>query len=230
MFSLVIGHDASLKEGIEQIKTVLVYPEAGLPVLLTGESGTGKSFLVNMIYRYCLAYDLFPENVPFVTINCAQYANNSELLTSNLFGHVQGAYTGATQDKIGAFEAADGGMLFLDEVHRLSPEGQEKLFTYLDQEIIYRMGDTNQIKKVNVRLFFATTEEVTIPTFLRRIPFKIDFLSLKARSKEERLELIYAFFLNEQRTIKRSIKVSGQVLSLLANQNFLGNIGELKIV
>lgn len=185
-----------------------------------------------MIYRYCLAYDLLPENAPFVTVNCAQYANNSELLTSNLFGHVQGAYTGATQDKMGAFEAADDRMLFLDEVHRLSPEGQEKLFTYLDQGIIYRMGDTNQIKKVNVRLFFATTEEVTkyfLPIFLRRIPFKIDFPSLKARSKEERLELIYAFFLNEQRTIKRP-KVSGQVLSLLANQNFLGNIGELKIV
>ena len=77
-----------------------------------------------------------------MTLNCAQYADNPELLTSNLFGHVSGAYTGATQDKVGAFEAADGGLLFLDEVHRLSPEGQEKLFTYLDQGIIYRLGET----------------------------------------------------------------------------------------
>jgi sigma-54 dependent transcriptional regulator of gfr operon len=231
LFSLVIGHDASLKESIEQIKTALFYPDGGLPVLLTGESGTGKSFLVNMIYQYCLAYDLLPENAPFVTLNCAQYANNPELLTSNLFGHVNGAYTGATQDKIGAFEAANGGMLFLDEVHRLSPEGQEKLFTYLDQGIIYRMGETNKGRKLNVRLFFATTEEVTnyfLPTFMRRIPFKIDLPSLKARSKEERLELIYSFFLNEQRKINRPMKVSGQVLSLLTHQSFSGNIGELK--
>lgn len=231
LFSLVIGHEASLKESIEQIKTALFYPDGGLPVLLTGESGTGKSFLVNIVYQYCLEHDLLPENAPFVTLNCAQYADNPELLTSNLFGHVSGAYTGATQDKVGAFEAADGGLLFLDEVHRLSPEGQEKLFTYLDQGIIYRMGETNQGKKVDVRLFFATTEEVTkhfLPTFMRRIPFKIDLPSLRARGKEERLELIYSFFLNEQRKIERPMKVSGQVLSLLTNQSFSGNIGELK--
>lgn len=230
-FSLVIGHEASLKESIEQIKTALFYPDNGLPVLLTGESGTGKSFLVNIVYQYCLAYDLLPENAPFVTLNCAQYADNPELLTSNLFGHVSGAYTGAIHDKVGAFEAADGGMLFLDEVHRLSPEGQEKLFTYLDQGMIYRMGETNKGRKVDVRLFFATTEEVTkyfLPTFMRRIPFKIDLPSLRTRSKEERLELIYAFFLNEQRKINRPMKVSGQVLSLLTGQNFSGNIGELK--
>lgn len=143
----MIGHEASLKESIEQIKTALFYPDGGLPVLLTGESGTGKSFLVNIVYQYCLEHDLLPENAPFVTLNCAQYADNPELLTSNLFGYVSGAYTGATQDKVGAFEAADGGLLFLDEVHRLSPEGQEKLFTYLDQGIIYRMGETNQGKK-----------------------------------------------------------------------------------
>lgn len=64
LFSLVIGHDASLKESIEQIKTALFYPDGGLPVLLTGESGTGKSYLVNIIYQYCLEYDLLTENAP----------------------------------------------------------------------------------------------------------------------------------------------------------------------
>ncbi len=66
---------------------------------------------------------------PFVSFNCAQYASNPELLAANLFGYVKGAFTGAQSDKAGAFEAANGGMLFLDEVHRPDAQGQEKLFT-----------------------------------------------------------------------------------------------------
>ena len=99
------------------MKTALYYPDNGLPVLFTGASGTGKSYIVKLIYQYCLSNDLITEEAPFVTLNCAQYANNPELLTSNLFGHVKGAYTGAESDKKGAFEAANQGILFLDEVH-----------------------------------------------------------------------------------------------------------------
>ncbi|MFU1862320.1 sigma 54-interacting transcriptional regulator, partial [Enterococcus faecium] len=113
-------------------------------VLITGESGTGKSFLASLYYQFCLSKELLDDSAPFVTVNCAQYANNPELLTSQLFGHLKGAFTGADSDKIGAFQSAEGGVLFLDEVHRLSPEGQEKLFTFLDQGIIYRMGETNR--------------------------------------------------------------------------------------
>jgi len=121
----------SLAEVIEQIKMAAFYPNGGLPFLLTGESGTGKSFLVKMFHHYCVANELLESDAPLITINCAQYANNHELLTSNLFGHVKGAFTGAEEDRGGAFEAADGGVLFLDEVHRLNAEGQEKLFTFL---------------------------------------------------------------------------------------------------
>ena len=97
---------------------------------------------------------------------------------------MKGAYTGADEDKVGAFEAADGGILFLDEVHRLNSEGQEKLFTYLDQGIIYRMGDTSQPLKVKVRLFFATTEDLTsnfLTTFIRRIPIQVTMPALQER-------------------------------------------------
>ncbi len=153
LFSFMIGHDASLKESIEQIKTALYYPDGGLPLLITGESGTGKSYLVHLVYQYCLLHDLLEDSAPFITFNCAQYADNPELLTSNLFGHVKGAYTGAEENKKGAFEAADGGILFLDEVHRLTPEGQEKLFTYLDQGVIYRMGEPNVSRRIKTRLF-----------------------------------------------------------------------------
>lgn len=232
-FSLLIGFDQSLSQAIRQVKTALYYPDNGLPVLFTGASGTGKSYLVKLIYQYCLSNDLITEEAPFVTLNCAQYANNPELLTSNLFGHVKGAYTGAESDKKGAFEAANQGILFLDEVHRLNAEGQEKLFTFLDQGIIYRMGDTNQPIQVATRIFFATTEELDssfLTTFLRRIPVQIALPPLEKRSKSERLELIYSFLIHEQKKVKRELIITGQTLNALASGEFKGNIGELKNV
>ncbi len=87
--------------------------------------------------------------------------------------------------------------MFLDEVHRLTPEGQEKLFTYLDQGVIYRMGEPNLSRRIKTRLFFATTEEITshfLTTFIRRIPIRIELPALNQRSRNERLELIYSFF------------------------------------
>ncbi|MBO0452396.1 sigma 54-interacting transcriptional regulator [Candidatus Enterococcus murrayae] len=230
-FSLLIGHDKSLNRVIEQIKAALNYPDGGLPVLINGESGTGKSYLVKLIHHYCIQNELLPEDAPFITLNCAQYANNPELLTSNLFGSVKGAYTGAESDRKGAFEAADGGILFLDEVHRLNAEGQEKLFTYLDQGEIYRMGDTAHPITVSTRLFFATTEELTsnfLNTFIRRIPIQVTIPSLQQRARNERLELIYSFLINEQVKIKRQLMITGQTLELLASGSFKGNIGELK--
>ncbi|TLQ06940.1 PRD domain-containing protein [Marinilactibacillus psychrotolerans] len=231
LFSLLIGHDKSLNRCVEQIKTALYYPDNGLPVLITGESGTGKSYLVQLIYKYCLENELIDEKAALITLNCAQYANNPELLTSNLFGHVKGAYTGADQDKKGSFEAASEGVLFLDEVHRLNPENQEKLFTFLDQGIIYRMGDTNHPIHLKTRLFFATTEELEsnfLTTFIRRIPIQVEMPALEKRSRSERLELIYSFLLTEQRRINSSLRITGQVLSLLTSRSFKGNIGELE--
>ena len=230
-FSLLIGHDKSLNRVIEQIKAALNYPDGGLPVLINGESGTGKSYLVKLIYHYCIQNELIAEDAPFITLNCAQYANNPELLTSNLFGSIKGAYTGADTDRKGAFEAADGGILFLDEVHRLNAEGQEKLFTYLDQGLIYRMGDTNHPINVQTRLFFATTEDLTsnfLTTFIRRIPIQVTIPSLQQRARNERLELIYSFLISEQTKIKRELVISGQTLELLASGSFKGNIGELQ--
>ncbi|GEL67033.1 sigma 54-interacting transcriptional regulator [Marinilactibacillus psychrotolerans] len=232
-FSVLIGNRASLSRSIEQLKTAVYYPDNGLPVILTGESGTGKSYMVKMLHQFCLINDLIEEDAPFVTLNCAQYANNPELLTSQLFGHVKGAYTGAEENRKGAFEEAEGGILFLDEVHRLNAEGQEKLFTYLDQGIIYRMGESNNPRKVKVRLFFATTEDISsnfLTTFMRRIPIRVELPPLSSRTPNERLEMIYDFLVKEQRKIKVPLVISGQVLHLLKNGTYKGNIGELKNV
>ncbi|EOH98414.1 sigma-54 dependent DNA-binding response regulator [Enterococcus moraviensis ATCC BAA-383] len=230
-FQNVIGNHGSLAQTIEQLKMAALYPKGGLPLLLTGESGTGKSFLVQLLHQFCLANDLLTSDAPFITVNCAQYADNPELLTSHLFGHVTGAFTGADTDKMGAFEAAADGFLFLDEVHRLSAEGQEKLFTFLDQGIIYRMGESNNPIAVNCRLAFATTEEVGstfLTTFLRRIPVQIKIPALNERTQAERKQLIIRSFFEEQQTILKTLVVSPQVINILENRSYKGNVGELK--
>ena len=230
-FQNVIGNRGSLAQTIEQLKMAAFYPNGGLPLLLTGESGTGKSYLVQLLYQFCLANDLLTSEAPFITVNCAQYADNPELLTSHLFGHVKGAFTGADTEKIGAFEAAADGFLFLDEVHRLSAEGQEKLFTFLDQGIIYKMGESNHPVTVNCRLAFATTEEVNstfLTTFLRRIPVQIKIPALNERTQAERKQLIIRSFFDEQQTILKPLLISPQVIKILENRSYKGNVGELK--
>ncbi|BAK21106.1 transcriptional antiterminator bglG, sigma-54 factor, interaction region [Melissococcus plutonius ATCC 35311] len=137
--------------------------------------------MVQLFYQYCIANNVLKKNAPFLTLNCAQYANNPELLTSNLFGYAKGAFTGAEEDYDGLFKSADGGLLFLDEVHRLNAEGQEKLFTYMDQGVIQRIGETAKSQSVNVRLAFATTEDLQstfLTTFIRRIPIQVKLPTL----------------------------------------------------
>ncbi|QYN55199.1 PRD domain-containing protein [Lactobacillus panisapium] len=221
----------SLKESIERVRAAILYPNGGLPLLITGESGTGKSYLIGLIAKFCRMHKLIKKDAPFITVNCAQYADNPELLTSNLFGYKKGAFTGADEDHPGAFLEADGGILFLDEVHRLGPKGQEKLFTYLDSGLIYPVGETKKGKRVSVRLCFATTEDLEtgfLTTFMRRIPVKITLPSLSQRSKEERLNLVYTLLNNEQKKIAKPLLVSVQVLDMLANYQPAGNIGDLK--
>ena len=167
-FSLLTGHDGSLRKPIEQMKTALFYPNGGLPLLITGDSGTGKSYMAELMHEFAIAQGLLAPDAPFVSFNCAQYASNPELLAANLFGYVKGAFTGAQSDKAGAFEAANGGMLFLDEVHRLDAQGQEKLFTWLDRKEIYRVGETAQGLPISLRLVFATTEDIH-STFLTTV-------------------------------------------------------------
>ncbi len=121
---MLTGHDGSLRKPIEQMKTALFYPNGGLPLLITGDSGTGKSYMAELMHEFAIAQGLLAPDAPFVSFNCAQYASNPELLAANLFGYVKGAFTGAQSDKAGAFEAANGGMLFLDEVHRRMLRGR----------------------------------------------------------------------------------------------------------
>ncbi|WP_251287910.1 sigma 54-interacting transcriptional regulator, partial [Escherichia coli] len=126
------------------MKTALFYPNGGLPLLITGDSGTGKSYMAELMHEFAIAQELLAPDAPFVSFNCAQYASNPELLSANLFGYVKGAFTGAQSDKAGAFEAANGGMLFLDEVHRLDAHGPEQMCIWVERKMLFRAGQTAQ--------------------------------------------------------------------------------------
>lgn len=231
VFRSFIGSDQSMKEDIDHIKTALAYPPAGLPFILSGSTGVGKSYLAELSYKYCVQAGILKPNAPFLTLNCAQYYHNPELLSSNLFGYTKGAFTGATTDMPGLLESANGGILFLDECHRLDPESQEKLFAFMDTGTFMRMGDTQKPRKATVRLVFATTEnlqETFLQTFMRRIPIAVKIPDLNDRSKIELRCHIYMAFLNEAQRLNRTLSVSPWIINRLYNLRYKANIGELR--
>lgn len=229
-FKELIGASSSLKDVVQQCKSAVSYPPNGLPFLLIGSSGVGKSFLAQKVYDYARNCSYIKEEAPFEIFNCAEYANNPELFSAILFGSAKGAYTGADSDRIGLIEKANGGYLFLDEIHRLPPEGQEKLFLFLDKGIFRRLGETEKKRHANVRLIFATTENPEnkfLQTFLRRIPLIVKIPSFKERPLKEKLDLIDNFYKREALNINRDIIVNSQVINILINSNAHGNIGKL---
>ncbi|MFT8311973.1 MAG: sigma 54-interacting transcriptional regulator [Sporolactobacillus sp.] len=230
-FQAFVGHDGSQKSVIEQCKAAVNYPPNGLPLIINGRSGVGKSFLASLIYRYALDKGAIGADAPFIILNCADYANNPELLSSTLFGHKKGAFTGADQDKEGLLKQADGGYLFFDEIHRLSFENQEKLFVFMDKGQFRPIGENKQWQSAKVRLIFATTEqndEVLLATFRRRNPLKIHISNLSERPFSERLQLVYNCYLQEAKKMRKNLEVSSEVLNQLCFQRLEGNIGMLR--
>lgn len=142
VFSGLIGCNGSMEQVIEKCKAAVNYPVNGLTMIICGASGVGKSYLASLIHQYAMEVGAIEKDAPFVVLNCADYANNSELLSSVLFGHVKGAFTGANEEKQGLLAEADGGYLFLDEVHNLSAENQEKLFLFIDSQKYRMLGDS----------------------------------------------------------------------------------------
>ena len=199
-FRDLIGYNGSLRKIIESCKASISYPPHGLPILLNGPTGTGKSFIIEKMFEYGKNNGIFSEKAKFVHVNCSEYANNPELITANLFGYKRGAFTGADNDNPGLIKVADGGMLFLDEVHCLKPECQEKLFLFMDKGNYHVLGDSENEYHSNVFLAFATTEnpkEVLLKTLLRRIPIQMEIPSLSKRSEMEKSNIIVRFLENE---------------------------------
>lgn len=231
VFSSLIGSTGSLKTAVELCLAAVNYPDGGLPVLITGESGVGKSYLAQLLHQYACETSVIAPEGKLIELNCADYANNPELLSGALFGYVKGAFTGADRNKTGLLDEADGGFLFLDEVHRLSAENQEKLFLFMDKGYFYRLGDNHQPCKARVRCLFATTENtenVLLTTFRRRIPVTVMLPCWESRPFVEQLALISRFFSHEAKRFRQDIHVDNALIHQLIATPVRGNIGELK--
>lgn len=227
----MIGYRGSLHNAVSQAKAALMYPPHGLHMMLLGQTGVGKTYFANKIYAYAKFAQILKEDAPFVSFNCADYYNNPQLLMATLFGHAKGAYTGADQEKAGLVEQANGGILLLDEVHRLPPEGQEMLFYFIDNGVFNRLGESQKKRHAQVLIICATTENpdsAMLATFLRRIPMSITIPALDERPITERIELAHFLFQTETKRIKRVLSVKRSVFEIILNEDNYGNVGQLK--
>lgn len=227
----MIGAELSLKIPIQQAKAAILYPPKGLHTLILGETGVGKSMFAELMYNFAKESKMIDEKAPFVRFNCADYADNPQLVIGQIFGIKKGAYTGAECEKEGLLKKADGGILFLDEIHRLSPQGQEMLFTYIDKGCFRKLGDTENLIKVKVQIVVATTEDprsYLLKTFTRRVPMIINIPALRDRTMDERYYLIKQFITMEAKRLEKNIYVDKNALISFLLYDCPNNIGQLK--
>ena len=200
-------------------------------VLVSGESGTGKEPVARAIHDQSDRAER-----PFVAINCGAIPEN--LLESELFGHVKGAFTGAVQTKDGLFEMAEGGTLFLDEVGELPPSLQVKLLRAIQDKVVRRVGDTRD-RKVDVRIVAATNrrleDEVAEGRFREDLYYRLNVIQLVIPPLRERMDdvplLIRHFVEKYARDSEKEIRgVSEEAARILARYPFPGNVRELENV
>lgn len=198
-------------------------------ILITGESGTGKEIVANRIHRLSSR-----KNKPFIPINCQNFPMN--LIESELFGHEKGAFTGATERRIGKLEQGNGGTIFLDEIGDLSLEGQVKLLRTLETRKIERLG-SNKVINVDFRLVSATNRDIFSAIadgrFREDFFYRINTIEIKLpplRERREDLESFINFFINKyaKETGKNITEIDPDAKEYLLNYHYPGNIRELK--
>ncbi|MBW4829243.1 MAG: sigma 54-interacting transcriptional regulator [Clostridiaceae bacterium] len=227
----MVGANQSLAISIDKAKAAIMYPPKGLHTLILGETGVGKSMFAELMYQFSIETNILGKDAPFIRFNCADYASNQNLLTAQIFGVKKGAYTGATKDREGLLKKADGGFIFLDEIHRLSPQGQEMLFTYIDNGFFRPLGETENLSYVDVRIIAATTEDPKsnlLKTFTRRIPMVITLPPIRDRGLSERYDFIETFIKEESHRLGKSIYINKNAIISYLLYDCPNNIGQLK--
>jgi len=219
----MVGVSPSFKQLVSLIEKVA---PTDATILITGESGTGKELVARALHRQSNRRER-----EFIAVNCA--AIPRELLESELFGHVRGAFTGAVKDKKGKFEQADGGTLFLDEISDLSTELQAKLLRAVQERVVEPVG-SEQRMEVDVRLIAATNvnlrERVTAGRFREDLFYRLNVIPLTVpplRERREDIPLLVKTFL-ERFVPGRPVSVQGNLMKMLKQHSWPGNIRELE--
>jgi two-component system response regulator AtoC len=200
-------------------------------VLITGESGTGKELIASEIFRLSDTSG----SKPYIRMNCAAVPEN--LLESELFGHEKGAFTGASERRIGRFELANGGTLLLDEIGEITPAMQSKLLRVLQESEFERVGGSKTIK-VNVRVIATTNrnlkEEVNKGNFREDLFYRLNVFPISLpplrRRGEDCLEIAKHFLNIQEKKLGRKLKFSDSALEAIQEYSWPGNIRELENV
>ena len=222
----IVGRSYPIRALLERIEKV-----AGTParVLITGENGTGKELVARAIHRGSAR-----ERKPFVEVNCA--AIPSELIESELFGHMKGSFTGAISDRAGKFEQADHGTLFLDEIGDMSLAAQAKVLRVLQDGVVTRIGGNKPVQ-VDVRVLAATNkeleEEINAGRFREDLFYRLNVVPISVpalRERREDIELLVIHFL-QQLAIRDGLparSITDDALKALTALDWPGNVRELR--
>jgi two-component system NtrC family response regulator len=224
-FDNMVAHSAKM-EAVLQMAGQVAASDA--TVLILGESGTGKELVARAIH-----YNSPRKDKPLVTVNCPSIPDN--LLESELFGHVKGAFTGAIKDRKGKFEIADGGTIFLDEIGDLREDVQAKLLRVLQEHEIERLGDSKTIK-IDVRIIAATNKNleamVKEGTFREDLYYRLSVVPIHIpplRERREEIPYLVDFFITRYGKDRR-FEVTSEAIAALQQYDWPGNVRELENV
>lgn len=224
-FQGIIGNSLIMRRVFDLVKSA---SQSEASIIIYGESGTGKEMIAEAIHHNSLRC-----SSPYIKVNCA--ALNENLLESELFGHVKGAFTGAESTRVGRFEAANGGSIFLDEIGDLPLNTQTKLLRVLQEKELERVGDHRPVK-VDVRVIAATNKDlrrlIKEGLFREDLFYRIGVVPIQMpplRSRNSDIPLLVDVFIEKigQKSQKNIGGISSEALNVLVNHSWPGNVREL---
>lgn len=225
-FEGIITNSPRMHEVLSLIRKVLNVPTR---IFIYGESGTGKELIARALH-----YNSARQDKPFIAVNCAGFPET--LLEAELFGHVKGAFTGATSDRAGLLEAADGGTLFLDEINSMSSNLQLKLLRFLQDQTFFKVGATAS-KQVDVRIIAATNqiieEKIREGSFREDLYYRLNVIKIDLpplRDRKEDIPLLVRYFIQKyNKKFDKTVRsISEKALLILMKYPWPGNVRELE--